>query len=245
MPMADKLGWWTGKSVLVTETTFGCAQKDSSLSESLGRLIGVSGQVDRRYYGLLELMRQSYFCDPVLILFFKPFETLAILSITVGITLAREAFALEVQSTFVWARNAHGEVDIHLPLLDGNRIEPWLAEIDNNWISHFREHQVIRTNSAVPNAGFVDALHNGNKSIAGTAGEQPEGVMEKRCTHRCAGVRKDSGRRSSGFSAAAVTHEERGRAVEHRTLLWICDRKLKAEGFGIMILSCARRPASS
>jgi hypothetical protein len=91
----------------------------------------------------------------------------------------------------------------------------------------------------------VDALHNCNKLIAGTAGEQPEGAMEKRCTHRCAGVRKDSGRRSSE-SAAAVTHEERGGAVVgHQTLFWIRDRELKGEGFGIMILSCARRPASS
>jgi hypothetical protein len=47
-------------------------------------------------------------------------------------------------------------------------------------------------------------------------------------------------------SAAAVTHEERGGAVVgHQTLFWIRDRELKGEGFGIMILSCARRPASS
>ncbi|KAJ7321870.1 hypothetical protein DFH08DRAFT_1030489 [Mycena albidolilacea] len=111
----------------------------------------VSGQVDRETF---------------------PFETLVILSITVGITLAagitREAFAFEARSTFVWARTAHGEVasfasqcslqDVHPPLLDGNWIELCWVEIDNNWISRF-----------LPNAGFVDALHNGNKPIAGTA----------------------------------------------------------------------------
>ncbi|KAJ7708558.1 hypothetical protein B0H14DRAFT_3642669 [Mycena olivaceomarginata] len=178
---------------------FGCAQKDSSLSGSLGRLI--------------------------------PFETLVILSITVGITLAagitpaREAFVFEARSIFVWARTAHGEVDIHLPLLDGNRIEPCSVEIDNSWIPRF-----------LPNTGFVDALHNGNKSIAGTATLRRS---QKRFGAKIVGFQPSD-------SAAAVTHEERsGVVVGHQTLLWIHDRKLKAEGFGIMILSCATRPASS